>query len=164
MLSKIRLRLQTRGSALALRALATGMALLLIAGLAACSPSSTAGPPTPTPTPLRCGAVNLVPGLRATNDTANQAESCFWQAFSHCTPAALVVTTMGVDSGVRRTFTLKPSGTTCGITDQAQTYFVPNHKGPLQTYTCAGLVQQQGGLLFQSCGADGDIAVPPLIK
>ncbi len=142
-------------------ALALGM-LLLVGSLAACSPgSSTASGPTPTAAPERCGSVTIGPASLATNDTANQAENCFWQAFSACKPASLVVTWMGIDSGVVRTFFIKPSSGSCAITDQAQTYAVPNHKGPLQTYTCVGLVQQQGGLLFKSCGNDGDLLVPP---
>jgi hypothetical protein len=158
MLSTVHPWLRTGRSALIL-----GMLLLLMGSLAACTPgSNTAGAPTPTAAPERCGSVTVGPGSRATNDTANQAENCFWQAFSTCKPASLVVTWMGIDSGVVRTFSIRPSGSSCAITDQAQTYLVPDHKGPLQTYTCAGLAQQQGGLLFQSCGNDGDLLVPAL--
>jgi hypothetical protein len=145
-----------------LRALFLGMALLLIGGLAACTPtSSPASAPTPTAPPQQCGSVSIGAGQQIVTDNAGQAENCFWQAFKHCQPATLTVTMIGVDSGIIRTFTIKPTGSTCTIIDQAQTFQAPNHKGPLQTYTCAGLVQQQGGLLFQSCGADGNVAVPP---
>ncbi|HEY7355400.1 MAG TPA: hypothetical protein VH590_03005 [Ktedonobacterales bacterium] len=143
-------------------ALALGL-LLLVGSLAACSSgSSTASGPTPTTTPERCGSVTIGPANLAVNDTANQAENCFWQAFGTCKPASLVVTWMGTDAGVVRTFLTRPSGSACAVIDQAQTYVAPSHKGPLQSYTCAGLVQRQGGLLFQSCGNDGDLMVPRL--
>jgi hypothetical protein len=147
------------------RALLVGAMLLLVWGLAACAPvSASTSAPAATAQPQQCGSVVIAAGQRVTTDTAAQSENCFWQAFSHCQAASLTVTTMGVDTGVVRIFTTKQAGSGCMITDQAQSYRAPNYKGPLQTYTCAGVAQRQGGLLFQSCGADGDIAVPPLAK
>jgi len=37
---------------------------------------------------------------------------------------------------------------------------VPARVMPSQTYTCASLEQKQNGLLFKSCGEEGDFAVP----
>ncbi len=162
MLSYLSLKLPTSRSTLTLRALLLAMALLLIAGLAACGPTSATGSaPTPTPHTQQCGSVKIVAGDRVTDASATQVENCFWQAFSHCQPAILTVITMGIDTSNTRTFTIKQSSNTCALIDQSQNFAPPNHKGPLNTYTCASLVQQQGGLLFKSCQDDGDFSVPP---
>ena len=131
--------------------------LIALLGLAACSPSQTGGNPSK---PQACGTVQIRGNGQVVDTTkAQQSENCFWQAYQHCQAATLIVTTIGVDSGITRTFTVIPNNGSCKVSDAEQSYVVPNHKGPLNIYTCAS-VQQSDGLLFHSCGADGDVQVP----
>ncbi len=160
MRSMIRQSLQTARPAHMLRAGVVGVMLILVgSGMIACN---SASPTTQQSSPTQvqqCGQV-VVPDGRQPDATAGQAENCFWQAFQQCQSATLMVTMMGVDAGVNHTFTVSRNGSACVVKDASQTYAAPNHQGQLMTYTCAGLVQQKGGLLFQSCGANGDISVP----
>ena len=48
------------------------------------------------------------------------------------------------------------------ITDLVEHTIVPARVMPSQTYTCASMEQKQNGLLFKSCGEEGDFAVPAL--
>lgn len=131
--------------------------LIALLGLAACVPSQSGGNPGK---PQACGTVQIRGNGQVVNaTTAQQSEDCFWQAYQHCQAATLIVTTMGVDSGITRTFTVIANGGSCKVSDAEQNYVVPNHTGPLNIYTCAS-VQQSDGLLFHSCGADGDVQVP----
>ena len=137
-----------------------GLGLLVaLLGLAACGPSQSGTPPSK---PQACGTVQIRGDGQVVDSTkAQQAENCFWQAYQQCQAATIIVTTMGVDSGIIRTFTVVPNGGTCKVSDAEQNYVVPNHTGPLNIYTCANVQQLSGGLLFHSCGADGDVRVPP---
>jgi hypothetical protein len=148
------------------------VSLVMVAVLAACGSSggSTTGSTTgsapgtagPSPTAQKCGAVLIVRGNQfADQAAAKQAENCFWQAYQHCQAATLRVTTMGVDAGTIRLFTITPKAGSCQVTDAVQTYVVPNHTSAVTTYTCSGVKQQASGLLFQSCGQEGNVSVPP---
>ena len=157
------------GSHRLLRSVVFGLGLALaLVGLAACSPnqdgSGTAAAPTVTPQTHKCGMVHLVLNGRIEDQTgARQAESCFYQAYQHCQPATLDFIMMGVDSGISRTFTITKNGNACVVTDIVQSYVLPTHAHNSATYTCTGgVIQTQTGLLFRSCGKDGDVAVAPL--
>lgn len=162
-------RLDTARPSPKVRVLIVGVGLLLLSlSLAACSPASAAGSTNAAGAPnaggqhsrpQQCGEITVAGGRTVAISTA-QAENCFWEAFQHCQPASLTVTMMGVDAGTLHTFTLAPKGSACVLTDQQQTYVVPGKRSPTHTYTCTSLAQQQGGLRFQSCGADGDVYVP----
>jgi hypothetical protein len=163
MLSNARQRLRTGTLPLTLRGVAIGLALMVMSiSLAACAAASANGQSaTPTPHPRQCGRLTIgASGLPGNGPEAAQAENCFWQAFRQCQPATLSVTAMGVDAGAVRTFTITGTAGACKITDVRQTYVISTNKQITETFTCAGLVQHNGGLLFQSCGDDGDIAVP----
>jgi hypothetical protein len=137
-----------------LRALAGVGIVLAGLALAACGGGSSSGPSAKHD----CGAIHQgAGGVRGEAATV----TCFWRAYSQCQPATLQYTFMGVDAGVTHTFTTQPEAFGgCALTDVAQSYVVPNHQ-VTHTYTCASLKQQQGGLLFVGCGAEGDVFVPP---
>jgi hypothetical protein len=46
------------------------------------------------------------------------------------------------------------------ITDLVEHTIVPARSMPSQTYACAALEQKQDGLLFKSCGDEGDLFIP----
>lgn len=148
---------RTRGLSVACRWLgvALGMALL---GAAVAGCSQAAGS---NPAPQNCGTVQLRGTTLVDGANAGQAETCFYQAFQQCQRASLAVNEMGVDAGTDRTFsTAAGSGPGCVISDAVTTYVVPTRHNTTTTYTCAGLSRKDGGLLFSSCGADGDVYVP----
>jgi len=129
---------------------------LLGAAVAGCG--QTAGG---NPAPQNCGTVQLRGASLMDGANAGQAETCFYQAFQHCQRASLAVNEMGVDSGTDRTFTtVAGSGAGCVISDAVSTYVIPTQHSNTTSYTCAGLSRKDGGLLFSSCGADGDVYVP----
>lgn len=139
------------------RLVGIGLLIALLA-LAACGPSQGGGGPSK---PQACGTVQIRGNGQVVDTTkAQQSEDCFWQAYQHCQAATIIVTTIGVDSGITRTFTVIPNAGNCKVSDAEQSYVVPNHTGPLNLYTCASVQQVPGGLLFHSCGADGDVQVP----
>lgn len=91
--------------------------------------------------------------------SGEQAENCFWQAFQHCRPATLVFITSSPGMALIRTFTVHNNNGSCSVSDAMQQRIASNPPSPAETYTCAGLTQQPGGLLFSSCGQDGDVVV-----
>lgn len=142
--------------------LALPFVALLGTALVACGSPSASGQGSITPVPNgACGTIQLRGGATVLSSTPPQAETCFWQAYTRCQSATLVVNSIGVDAGTDRTFSVKRSTSgSCTISDKAQTFVAPTSGGHVNTYTCAGLIQQHGGLLFQSCGNDGSISVP----
>lgn len=107
-----------------------------------------------------CGQVTVL-NRNLTSPNPNEAETCFYQAYSQCSPATLVVSINGVDAGTRHTFGLQGSSGSCTVTDSRQNFVIPRPPQPPTSVTCSGLSRiPDGGLLFQSCGGD-DIAVPP---
>ncbi len=140
-----------------------GIALACIA-LAACGPTQNRSTASAAAPPQNCGKVQIIANGQIQNSAAaKQAENCLWHAFQTCTPATLTVTIMGIDAGTTRTFSVSQQGSACVVTDRLQHYIVPKGTGQTTTYTCTGgITQQPDGLLFLSCGADGNIPVPPL--
>ncbi len=92
--------------------------------------------------------------------SARQAENCLWNAYQQSRSAKLVVTITSVDTVDMHTISLDNNSGRASITDTAQRRIVPSRPLQPQTYNCAGLTQKQNGLLFQSCGAEGDLYVP----
>lgn len=139
----------------------------LLAGmlaLAACGGQTPATPPVgPTVVGQNCGHVSIGAANLDVSGAANPAEDCLWQAWTRCQPATLVLTQFGVDTGTTRWITVEPVQNGCGVLDTAQHYMVPARENPpATTYTCAGLERSpDGGLLVRSCGADGDLVIPP---
>jgi hypothetical protein len=158
----IRQRPRTGRLPLVLRIVVAGLGMAILSlSLVACAPGSTAGAGQTPLLPQQCGSIHMTQGLGRVSDNAGQAESCFWQAYQQCQAATLSFTTMGIDAGSIRAFTITPNGSGCIVQDTIQYYVVPKGNGPSHTYTCAGLSQpEQGGLLFAACGADGNVAVP----
>ncbi len=137
---------------------ATGAATLP----ATAAPSATPGKPKSTPVAAGqdCGTITMLGPNPPQDANALQSEQCFWQAYQQCTVATLTVTMRGVDAGMTHQFTLDKTGGSCTIVDTLQSYVVPIRTPSANKLTCASLVQQNGGLLFKSCGDQGDIAVP----
>lgn len=138
---------------------------------------AVSAPPTPaimtTPAPVTgqvmdCGTVQergptgagVGAGSVLNGATAQQAETCFLQAYQTCSAATLEVHIMGVDTSQMHTFSLSPSGSGCAVSDTEQSTIVPAGTTPARTYACASLSQQAGNLVFSACGALGDITVP----
>src|SRR6266849_7301608 len=108
-----------------------------------------------------CGEVHtLNTHFIESGEKVQQAENCFWQAFQTCSPATLAFSKMGVDTVLTHTFTVTGNNGKCAISDTVQNGGPDAVPTPPRTYTCAGLTQQEDGLHFTSCGADGDILVP----
>lgn len=131
-------------------------------------PSSLTVTPRPTripnfPVGSSCGEVDVF-GTVVANPP--QAETCFLNAFQQCQPRTLTFTSgVGLESINTHVFTLVKNGGACTITDRFTntTQNVPPPLGGTHTatYTCSSLTQQNGGLLFSNCGAEGNVSVPP---
>jgi hypothetical protein len=108
-----------------------------------------------------CGTVQELGPNPPADPAALQVESCFLAAFQACQPATLTVASRGVDVGNTTTYAIAPdAGGSCHVEGMTVTVFVP--RGPRTiTFSCAGVIAQDGGLLIQSCGQYGDIAIPP---
>jgi hypothetical protein len=96
--------------------------------------------------------------------SAQQAEDCFWRFYQQCATvgtALLTVTQMGVDTVATRLFSLAGTGSGCTIQEMAEFRVIP--RAPTTTHTtCASLTRETSGALhFLSCGAEGDLIVPP---
>jgi|GEM_PF-901143 len=153
-----------------------GLSIIALSlGSVACAPGqSNASGQVPTPiaiphgslmpsTAVRCGTVQIAGyrGLPVNGTTALRAEQCFWQAYSQCHTASLTMTMMGVDANTVYLFTINKQGSRCLLDDTMQTSIIGSKHTTTINSTCAGLKQQQGGLLFLACGAAGDIFMPP---
>jgi hypothetical protein len=132
---------------------ALGVAFLVVA-VGGCGISTNGGANQP---PKDCGTVNT---RGPTLDSGASAETCFYQGYTQCQAVSMTYTQMGVDAGATRTFGTTPNGSGCAVTDTLQTYVIPTNSNHTSTYTCSGVKQQNGGLLFTSCGQDGDVVVP----
>jgi len=95
-----------------------------------------------------------------TDATAQQSEDCLWNAFKQSQPAKLVVSIMGVDTTETHTFALEIKSGKLVVTDTVTRTIVPARTMPTESYTCTGIEQRQGGLVFKSCGDEGDLVVP----
>ena len=160
----------------AFAALSIGLMMMLASvGLAACGYSGSNQGSTPStqsqpqaqvthpPVPVqKCGVVQGLAHLEVPpSDTgAQRVETCLWQAFQHCHPAALVFISSSPGTALIRTFTISSNNGACSISDARQQRIASNPPSAAETYTCTGLVQKPGGLLFTACGKDGDVLVP----
>lgn len=104
---------------------------------------------------------------RAMNDyDPDQAELCLWRAYTACRAATLVYISQGVDSRSTDVITVQPKSGGCAVMDirQGTNRFFPTNivPAPLMTYQCAGMRQQNGGLLLSGCGGKRiDYYLPP---
>jgi hypothetical protein len=110
----------------------------------------------------KCGIVQGLESLKVppSNTDTQQAENCFWHAFQHCLPAALVFITGSIDAGLSRTLTIHETNNTCFISDERQLRTGPHASSSATIYTCTDLVHTPNGLRFSACGDDGDVLVP----
>jgi hypothetical protein len=150
--------------------------------LTSCGAESNVDLPPPV-TPVQvghlCGTITIVPtathgAMVSAPATVAGIETCFLHAYTSCTPATLIYGTPGVSpyyvtpgvtpiDGLLPLHTLvvwQPFGT-CLLTDALRL-----NPGPppltLSYYDCAGLAPiPGGGLVVRSCGAEGDIRLPP---
>lgn len=133
-----------------------GLAVLVLVGFGL---TKCAAPSLPAPIGENCGAVQSHGGLYARDD--NQAEQCLWQAYQRCQTASLRWDLILVDTGFHNLVTIQRQGATCAVTYYTQGYSanVPSPSTPLDTYSCGGLRQQSGGIVFTACGAAGDVTL-----
>jgi hypothetical protein len=118
-------------------------------------PPTSAGPSTRTAA-RNCGTVSTRGPNPPTDLAAGAVEQCFFAAHAACEGATMTLQSMGVDVSSTTVFTTGAGD--CGVSGTTETHLVPNSTRSV-TFSCAGLVQQDGGLLFQSCGQVGDITV-----
>jgi hypothetical protein len=87
---------------------------------------------------------------------------CFATAYAHCTPAMLVYTQFGVDAGVIHTLRIARGAGGCLVTDDAQSYIVPQRgtSEPTVHFSCAAVESFDGGIRIRQCGAEGDVVIP----
>ncbi len=164
-------------------ALSTGLLIAVVSvGLTACGYNANQGSISSTQSPAqvidsqpqvthsqvqaqvqvqKCGVVQGLGSLKVpVADTgAEQAETCFWQAFQHCHPATLIFIRSGLGAALIRTFTLHTNHGSCSISDAKQQRVAPNPPSAAKIYTCTGLVKLPGALRFTACGQDGDVFV-----
>jgi hypothetical protein len=149
---------------LLLMSLGLAGALALMGCLAGCGATATGSGTSSTGGPaVKCGTVTVRQGsnIVLNGDQAGPAEDCFSRAFQHCQPATLTMTEMGVDAGVKHSFTIASQTGTCELTDRREHYVVPTSTNQVATFTCASLAQAAGGgLVAKGCGAEGDITIP----
>jgi len=118
---------------------------------------------SPPPVGTSCGTVNTgFGGDYNPSVTANppDAETCLQQAYQQCRQATLTVINGGTDTSATHNFMLQNNQGACRITDRVSSFTLPLGQ-QTNTYTCAALTQQNGGLLFSGCGNEGDVFVPP---
>lgn len=132
-------------------------ALVLAAGVAGCGS-------TPASMPLvgasNCGKI-VGHFNEASDQGAQRAQQCFYQAYKHCQGATLGFVLMGVDTGDTYDFTVQPKSSGGCALAAVDTYFFASGGGrtTVKTYTCSGVVQQADTLVVRGCGAAGDITV-----
>ena len=132
-------------------------ALVLAAGVAGCGS-------TPSSAPLvratNCGRI-IGHFSGASDQGAQNAEQCFYQAYKQCQSATLGFVLMGVDTSDTYAFTVRPKSSGGCALAAVDTYFFASGGGrtTVKTYTCSGVMQQADALLAQGCGSAGDITV-----
>jgi hypothetical protein len=137
------------------------VAILIVAGLVFAHSNNA----TAQTAPKACGTVIMhgtgSPAFGVQNSSPAQVANCFWQAYQQCQPATMQLTFMGVDAGVRHTFTIQKKGSVCAITDSAQNYNVSvklTSKPVIST--CTGMAMQADGLHITGCGNGNTFIIP----
>jgi hypothetical protein len=146
----------------------TGAAALLVAwlmggALVACGVTTPIERNTVPP----CGTVRASAGrvLPADAAAARTAEECFAQNYAtHChTAMRLIYIDVAGNVSTTQTFIEElGKADTCTVADavQVSTATGGGTPAPVQDYACAGMQQLANGLLFTSCGQEGDPLVP----
>jgi hypothetical protein len=144
---------------------AATMALLILVLSACGSNQGGQGGPgltsTPTQQVQKCGAVHTLhlQIVQADQNTAKQAEDCFWQAFQQCKPATLTYSQGELDTGMIHTFSLQNTNGKCSITDGVQHYIAPRPPSAAKLITCSDVTLQSDGL-HVSCNEIGTVFIP----
>lgn len=111
-----------------------------------------------------CGAIHYAAGgLISSSSDARQAERCFADAATHCRPATLSASVMGVDTGTVDTLVVEPPLVpwgSCRITLTASHYGMIPMNGPAVTVACRSATLTTDGLRVSGCGSLGDIDLP----
>lgn len=136
--------------------------------LAACGSNVGGQSQATTPTTIpssqvqKCGTVNTLHSQLVSTDqnTAKQAENCFWQAFQQCQPATITYTKSDLDAGTVNTFIIKNVGGKCSVSAGIQHFVAPHPPGKANLYTCGSVKLQSDGLYILSCGDAGTIVIP----
>jgi hypothetical protein len=136
-------------------------ALVLAAGVAGCGS-------TPASTPLvgatNCGKI-IGHFSEASDQGAQGAERCFYQAYKHCQGATLGFVLMGIDTSDTYDFMVEPKSSGGCALAAVDTYFFASGGGrtTVKTYTCSGAMPQADVLVVQGCGTVGDITVSGIL-
>lgn len=126
---------------------------MVCVALACAACASNVGPP-PT-IGQDCGTIT-----RGETEAAGPAQ-CLLAAYTACRGATLRYITLDADVRETHTIYVKPSQGTCSVSD-AVSATINLRTGPLQTYSCTGVVQESSILAFTSLGYQpqpGGIAV-----
>jgi hypothetical protein len=173
----ISLRMHTLSVAM-MMALLIQLAISMSAcGYATSTPSTNTGGSGGTNTPVastpglpgagngksqNCGTLHIsqMPQWNPPSNT-KIAGNCLWQAYQLCRSASLVVNFTGIDTIIKRTFTVEPSKTsTCHVTDVSQLSVLSRPLKTLGSYSCASISNTQQALVIKACGKDGNITIP----
>jgi hypothetical protein len=131
----------------------SALGILVGAALASCGQVSI---PNPT-----CGTVAIDHLGHVNSAQAEQAETCFYEGFQHCSTVSLGLSHMsGVDTATESIFSVQAAnGASCQI---AETNYDIVNTSVTQTSsaTCTGLSRQNGGLVISSCSSRHDISIP----
>lgn len=123
----------------------------------------------PTIVGQNCGTVHLIHMTQS--DDPNHAALCLWRAYTYtsssasasCRVATLVLAVNGIDTGQTHVITIQSNAGRCALTDTTQGYSasIRGRTLPINTYACASLRQQFGGLLLSGCHGERNIYIPP---
>lgn len=137
-------------------ALRAGVLLVLVAalGLAACGGQAGANGGN-----QNCGTLHSAAGGMVTQGAVTSV-NCFWQAYSHCQPATLQFSHMGVDTTDSHTLTIHPVNGGCQVNDSVSFFQASGNIHTTKSYQCSGMRQSAGGLVVEQCGAEGSVVIP----
>ncbi len=114
-------------------------------------------------TPKACGTVIMhstgSPAFGTPHHPVQEVTNCFWQAYQHCQAASMQLTFMGVDAGVQHLFTIQKQGSTCALTDGAQSYNIGMHSTPT-TFACTSVAMGWDGMHITGCKNEGTFVIP----
>lgn len=115
----------------------------------------------PTPPTATCGDIAYLQGGPPQPLTKNvaQIEQCFYHAYQQCAAISMIVSEHGTDTGGSTVYWPFKQGDTCRVIALYSTFSPVPAGNHTETDTCQGVIQHNGGLLFQQCGNSGDVFI-----
>lgn len=132
----------------------TLLVFVVALGLAACGGQAGASGGN-----QNCGTIHSAAGGTVTQGTTTSV-NCFWQAYSHCQPATLQYSRMGVDTSDTHMLTIQSVNGECRVTDSVGFFQASGNFHSTKAYQCSSMRQSGGGLVIEQCGAEGSLVIP----